>query len=311
MRKEEFYFDSRDNATKIHAVKWTPDTEEVRAVIQIVHGMTEHVERYEHVAAFLTARNFVVVGEDHLGHGKSVPEGGVRGYFCEQDPATVVVRDVHRLKKMTEEQYPGVPYFIMGHSMGSFITRNYIARYGTGIKGAIILGTGMQSGMFLTAGRIMANLVGFFRGQKYVSKLLNSIAFGSYNKRIKPSRTGSDWLTKDEKVVDAYIADKDCGFIFTVNGFKTLSELIRRAKDPKNLEHVPKSLPLYLAAGTEDPVGDYGKGVQKTYDMYRRYGMEELSLKMYEGDRHELHNETDKDVFMQDLVAWISKHLAG
>ena len=144
MIKEEFYFDSRDGENRIHAVRYTPDAGNVRGIVQIVHGMAEYVERYENLAEFLTKRGILVTGEDHLGHGKSVSEGGSFGYFCEQDPATVVVRDVHRLKKITEEQYPQVPYIILGHSMGSFIARNYLCRYGSGIGGAVIVGTGMQ-----------------------------------------------------------------------------------------------------------------------------------------------------------------------
>lgn len=146
MIKEEFYFDSRDGESCIHAVRYTPDDGNVKGIVQVVHGMAEYVERYENLAEFLTARGILVTGEDHLGHGKSVAEGGTYGYFCEQDPATVVVRDVHRLKKITEESYPEVPYVILGHSMGSFITRNYLCRYGKGVDGAVIVGTGMQSG---------------------------------------------------------------------------------------------------------------------------------------------------------------------
>lgn len=148
MIKEEFYFDSRDGENRIHAVRYTPDDGNVRGIVQIVHGMAEYVERYENLAEFLTKRGILVTGEDHLGHGKSVSEGGSFGYFCEQDPATVVVRDVHRLKKITEEQYPQVPYIILGHSMGSFIARNYLVplrqrnrrcshrRYGNAVGGA-------------------------------------------------------------------------------------------------------------------------------------------------------------------------------
>ena len=143
MIKEEFYFDSRDGESRIHAVRYTPDDGNVKGIVQVVHGMAEYVERYENLAEFLTARGILVTGEDHLGHGKSVAEGGTYGYFCEQDPATVVVRDVHRLKKITEESYPEVPYVILGHSMGSFITRNYLCRYGKGVDGAVIVGTGM------------------------------------------------------------------------------------------------------------------------------------------------------------------------
>ena len=145
MKKEEFYFESRDGVSRIHGVKYLPDAGDVIGVLQIIHGMAEYVERYEEFAEFLTGKGFVVVGEDHLGHGKSVGENGTYGYFCEQDAATVVVRDAHRLKKMTEAQYPEVPYIILGHSMGSFILRNYLYRYGKGIDGAVIMGTGMPT----------------------------------------------------------------------------------------------------------------------------------------------------------------------
>ncbi len=309
MKKEEFYFDSRDNTTKIHAIRWTPEEVPVRAVVQIVHGMAEHVERYEEFAAFLCEKGFLVTAEDHLGHGKSVPEGGVQGYFCEQDPATVVVRDVHRLKKMTQELYPGIPYFIVGHSMGSFILRNYISRYGTGITGAVIMGTGDQPVAALKFMRGLAGLTGIFKGQKHPAKMVNKIAFGDYNKKYKNPRTSSDWLTKCDAIVDAYIADEDCGFIFTVNGFKTLGTLILRAKDSEYVARIPKELPLYLLAGAEDPVGDYGKGVSKTYELYREAGITDLAMKLYPNDRHEILNETDRAKVMQDIADWIERRI--
>lgn len=309
MKKEEFYFDSRDNDTKLHAVRWVPDSENVAGIVQIVHGMAEYVERYEELAAYLTDRNFVVTGEDHLGHGKSVPEGGQQGYFCEQDPATVVVRDVHRLKKMTQELYPGVPYFILGHSMGSFITRNYICRYGTGIDGALILGTGMQSAGLLLASKTVAAIEGAFRGQRHVSRMMDKAAFGAYNRRIAEKRTDYDWLSRDAERVDAYIADPDCGFVFTVNGFKTLFELISRAKKPENLRKIPAELPIFMASGAEDPVGNYGKGVEKAYRSLQGVGVRDLTLKLYPEDRHELMNEPDREQVMADIAEWLTKHL--
>lgn len=309
MKKETFYFDSRDNKSKIYAVRWTPDSENVVGVVQIVHGMSEHVGRYEEFAKYLTEHNFVVVGEDHLGHGKSVGEGDVQGYFCEQDPATVVVRDVHRLKKLTQELYPGVPYFLVGHSMGSFITRNYICRYGSGINGAVLLGSGWLPESKIGVSKMVASVVGAFRGQKHVSKFMNKCGFGSYNKHISKPRTAYDWLTKEENVVDAYIADKDCGFIFTVNGFKTLFELISRAQNPDNLAQIPKDLPLYVASGTEDPVGDYGVGVKKVYQSFVDAGVRNVKLTLYPEDRHELVNESDREKVMEDIVGWISKFL--
>lgn len=309
MKKEEFYFDSRDNSTKIHAIRWMPESENVAGIVQIVHGMAEYAERYEEFAEFLTERNFVVTGEDHLGHGKSVPEGGCQGYFCAQDPATVVVRDVHRLKKMTQELYPGVPYFLLGHSMGSFITRNYICRYGTGIDGAVIMGTGMQPAALLAVSKAFAGLEGVFCGQKHVSNFLDKAAFGGYNKHIENPRTSKDWLSRDTEKVDQYIADTDCGFVFTVNGFKTLFTLISRASQKENLKKVPAKLPILVISGEEDPVGDYGRGVKKCYQTLKNAGVEDVELKMYPDDRHELLNELDRKQVMEEIAGWVAKHL--
>lgn len=309
MKREDFYFDSRDNTSRVHAVRWTPDGENVVGILQVVHGMAEYAGRYEELAAYLTDKGYVVTGEDHLGHGQSVGEGGTRGYFCERDAATVVVRDTHRLKKMTQELYPGVPYFILGHSMGSFMVRNYICRYGTGIDGALILGTGMQSGPLLALAKGLAALTGLFRGEKHVSPFLNKCAFGAYNKRIPHPATPFDWLSRDADKVRAYMEDEDCGFVFTVNGFRTLFTLISRVRDRKNLEKIPKGLPLFLASGEEDPVGDYGKGVKRAYESLKAAGVEEITLKLYPGDRHELLNETDRQKIMEDIAEWLTKHL--
>ena len=283
MIKEEFYFDSRDGENRIHAVRYTPDDGNVRGIVQIVHGMAEYVERYENLAEFLTKRGILVTGEDHLGHGKSVSEGGSFGYFCEQDPATVVVRDVHRLKKITEEQYPQVPYIILGHSMGSFIARNYLCRYGSGIGGAVIVGTGMQPAGLIFASKAMAGI----------------------------QRTSSDWLSRNPENVDRYIEDELCGFTFTVNGFQTLFELIRRLQKQENLEKVPQNLPILMVSGAEDPVGDYGKGVHKACDSLKRAGVKNITVKLYENDRHELLNEDDAEVAMEDIWQWICKEIPG
>lgn len=304
MKKERFYFDSRDSASKIYAVRYTPKNGQARAVVQIVHGMAEYVERYEEFACFLAERGFVVTGADHLGHGKSAGEKGF-GYFCEQDPATVVVRDVHRLKKMTQQLYPSVPYIILGHSMGSFILRNYLSRYGSGIQGAIVMGTGMQPAALVKAGKGIAALIGKIKGERHISPMIQKIAFGSYCDRFKPVRTDADWLSKDEAKVDQYVADPMCGYIFTINGFRTLFELIDRAQKEESVRNIPKELPVLLVSGTEDPVGDYGKGVKLAYDSMTASGMKKVSLKLYDNDRHEVLNETDRAVVMEELYNWI------
>ena len=307
MKKEEFYFDSRDGKSKIRAIRYIPETDEISGVVQIVHGMSEHIERYEEFAGFLTRRGFVVTGEDHLGHGKSVTEDGNYGYFCENDPATVVVRDVHRLKKMTQELYPNVPYVIIGHSMGSFILRNYIYRYGTGITGAILLGTGMQSPALIGFGKIIAGVQKVFCGSQYVSKSLHKIAFGAFNKRFMPVKTSCDWLSKDEGRVKAYRKDPMCNFVYTVNGFQTLFELLSGMQKKSNLEKIPKSLPVLILSGADDPVGEFGKGVQKTYDSLLSVGMENVEMKIYENCRHELLHDTERETVTQDIYDWIIK----
>lgn len=308
MVKEELYYDSRDGKSRLHAVRYVPDdVEDIRCVVQIVHGMAEYIERYEEFAEFLTARGCVVTGEDHMGHGKSVGKAGLHGYFCEQDPATVLVRDVHRLKKSTQALYPNVPYVIMGHSMGSFIVRNYMFRYGTGITAAIIMGTGMQPPAVLAASKIAAGIQKVFCGPEHVSRLIDKLAFGNYNKEIPNPRTPFDWLSRDGERVDKYIADPLCGFVFTVNGFSTLFELISRLHDPRNLERIPAKLPVLMISGDADPVGDYGKGVRKAYDSLRGVGVENIRLKLYDGGRHELLNEINREEVMKDIFGWLEE----
>lgn len=310
MVKEEFYYDSRDKRSRLHGVRYIPDDRDsIRCIVQIVHGMAEYIERYEEFAEFLTERGFVVVGEDHMGHGRSADREGRFGYFCEQDPATVLVRDVHRLKKATAELYPNVPYVMVGHSMGSFITRNYMFRYGAGIHGAVIMGTGMQPQAVLILSRALAAVQGMIFGSGKKGKLLDKLAFGSYNRHIENPVTPFDWLSRDRERVKQYLNDPMCGFVFTINGFQTLFELINRLYYQENLERIPKKLPVLMLSGDADPVGDYGKGVRKAYISLRAVGLEDIKIKLYEGGRHELLNETNRQDVMQDIYNWIEKRV--
>ena len=308
VKKIEFTFDSRDGMTKIHAVRWIPEGK-VLCILQVVHGMAEYIERYEALAQYLGEKGILVTGDDHLGHGKSVGADGTYGYFCEQDPATVVVRDVHRLKKMTQEEYPGVPYVILGHSMGSFIARNYLFKYGTGIQGAVICGTGSQPKALVKVCKLQAAVQSLFLGSKHTAKLMDKLAFGNYNQKIADAKTPFDWLCTDKAVVDAYMEDNLCGFTFTVNGFQTLFTLIDRLNQEENLLLMPKELPVYFIAGDKDPVGNYGEGVKKAFEDFKQAGMERISIKLYPGDRHELLNEKDKYKVYEDLYPWIMERV--
>ncbi len=305
MRKEEFYFDSRDGENKIYAVRYLPDSEEIKCVVQIVHGAAEHMGRYEEFAQFLTDRGIMVTGEDHLGHGKTVKKDDTLGYFCENDPATVIVRDVHRLKKLTQDQYPGVPYVIFGHSLGSFMLRDYMTRYGKGISGAIISGTGYYAKGAVRMAKTLTSVQKKFKGSKYISSYLNKLVFKSNNKAFEPANTGFDWFTKEADRVAAYVADPLCGFPFTINGFEALFQLLSGLNEKEELEKVPKDLPMLVVSGAEDPVGENGKGVRAVADALKETGHTRLELKLYENDRHELLNETDREAVMQDIYQWI------
>lgn len=305
IKKEEFYFESRDAEHKIHAIKWVPEVEKPVCILQIVHGMAEYIDRYDDFANYLADRGILVVGDDHLGHGKSIQPGESYGYFCKEDAPTVLVRDEHRLKKMMQEKYPGVPYLILGHSMGSFITRNYLMRYGSGVNGALIVGTGMQPKPALVCGLALTAVEKLFCGDRHVSKLVDKVAFGVYNKKIESPKTSFDWLSRNEDNVRKYIDDPLCGFIFTINGFQTLFKLIYNLHDTEKLKQMPANLPVFFLAGEDDPVGDYGRGVEKVYQSFREMGMENVQMKLYPKDRHEILNEVDKEDIYGDIYRWI------
>lgn len=302
VKKEEFYYDSRDELTKIHAVKWLPE-QEPAAVLQLCHGMSEYILRYDRFAQDMAERGILVVGNDHLGHGLSVREGMPYGYFCRRDAATVIVRDVHRLKKMIQEQYPGVPYFILGHSMGSFALRCYMNRYGTGIDGALLLGTGGMSGPAVAGLKLLVGFVQLFIGPKTPSAFAQRRAFGRYNRKIENPRTPYDWLSTQEEEVDAYIADKLCGFNYTTNGFQTTLELIKRC--PAQEGKIPKELPVLILSGEEDPVGNYGESVRAVWRRYLELGLTDVSMTLYPGCRHELLNEKNRRQVYEDIYSFI------
>lgn len=305
MKKEEFFYDSRDGKSKIHAVRYIPDDGQVKCIIQIIHGMAEYIERYEKMAEYFTDRGFLVTGEDHLGHGQSVNDQVPLGYFAKEDPCTVVVRDAHRLKKLTQPKYPGCPYVFIGHSMGSFILRDYIKRYGSGIDGAIIMGTGSKSSFELMMAKIIVNIYTVIKGPMYKPKLLDKLTIGVYNKRIENYKTKSDWICTINQVVEDYEADSMCGFNFTVNGYGALAEFLLRAESREMMDKIPKELPILVVSGEEDPVGAYGVGVEKVYNKLLATGMDNISMKLYKNARHELFNEFCRDEVLNDIDNWI------
>ena len=305
-RTEHFYFASHAPGRQIHGVRWLPEGQP-RAVLQITHGMVEYIERYQDFAQWLNERGFLVTGHDHLGHGNSIRTKADYGYFADEDANGTVLADVHRLTQLTKESYPGLPYFLLGHSMGSFYARQYLCQYGEELDGAIIMGTGCQPRMLVRAGKLLTTLVAAVKGWHHRSKLVTNVAFGGYNKRFEPVRTPKDWLTRDEAIVDAYIADERSSFIFTLNAYHAMFSGIDRLYDKNLLDRMPKDLPVFFVAGEEDPVGDFGKGVRQAAQMCRDAGGRKVDLKLYPKDRHELLNELDRKQVYEDLLRWMEE----
>ena len=300
--RTDFHYESQCGS-QIHGCCWTPEGE-VKAIVQFVHGISEWMDRYESFAEYLNTQGILVVGEDHMGHGLSVTEKTPKRYFA--GGWFGAVADTYRLTKDTMGKYPGVPYFIYGHSMGSFMARTLLAKYpDSGITGAIICGTGWQNPAVIVAAKTLAGIIAKFKGATHPSKFLRKLAFGSYNDRIKPLRTGLDWLSRDEASVDAYIADPLCGGTASAGLMGDMMDGFAYIQDEKNLNTMNKDLPVFFIAGDADPVGEYGKGVLYTAEMFRKVGMKQVDVKLYPDARHEVHNELNKEEVQGDVRNWI------
>lgn len=308
MKKEKFSFLSSAKYCQISAVRYLPD-EKPKAILQIAHGMVEFIERYEDFATYLCNLGIMVVGNDHLGHGDSVNSSDDWGYIASKEGYLKILEDMHILCINTKKEYPDTPYFLLGHSMGSFFARLFLIKYGKELDGYIIMGTGQQTKMTVVGGKMICRILAVFRGWKYRSKFVNNMAIGSYNKKWEPSQTHCDWLTKDEKIVNWYAKEPRCQFVFTLNGFYNLFSCLEEIVDNNNLDKMPLDKPVLLVSGEDDPVGDFGKSPQLVFNIFKDKGIKDVELKLYPTDRHEILNETDKNQVYEDIVKWIMKHL--
>ncbi len=302
--RTEFFYPSAGQGT-IRGYRWEPEGE-VKAVVQIVHGIAEHIGRYDAFAEFLNSHGILVVAEDHMGHGGSVGEGDTLGYFT--GGWFKAVQDTYRLLRNTRVEFPDVPYILLGHSMGSFMARTLLAKFpGCGISGAIISGTGWIHRAIVNTGTAACTLIGRKNGFDKPNALLEGMVFGGYTSRIEHKRTGYDWLTRDPKVVDAYIADPLCGFSPTAGLLRDMMTGLRYIQEPAHMQRMKKDLPVLFIAGSEDPVGGYGQGVKQTANAFREAGMENVTVKLYPLCRHELLNEINKEEVYHYLLKWIQK----
>lgn len=309
--RDEFYFPSKDGNTEIHTIEWKPEGE-VRAVLQICHGMVEYIKRYDEFAQFLCEKGFYVVGNDHLGHGKSVQSKSEYGFFEKKYGNACVLGDIHTLRQRTVKKYPETPYFMLGHSMGSSLLRQYIQMYGNGLSGVVLMGvvTDHRRSSLLFV-KQLCRLMAAVRGWHYRSRMVDELVTGSFNKKFKPSVTRADWITSDKEHLDAYVTDPLCSFMFTVNAYYSMMAGMLGMQKKENISMIPKSLSVLFVSGAEDPVGNFGKGVRKVCEIYKSAGLRDVSLKLYEGDRHEILNETNREQVYQELYEWFEEKLSN
>ena len=309
MISQTFTFTTADNV-EIFTHKWLPDSEiQLKGIIQIAHGMAEHSARYSHFADFLTQNGFVVFANDHRGHGMTIKNENDMGFFANKEGWFKVVDDMYTLTQLITKEYPALPLFIFGHSMGSFLTRTYICNYPKLVQGVILSGTGGSPGIIRYIAKLIVFLFKNFKGKRARVKLLDSMSFGEFNKRIKNHKTPFDWLSTDENEVQKYINDPFCGKLFTVKFFDDLLTGLGYIFKKKNMRNISKTLPVLLISGSEDPVGDFGKGVTSSFKKYKKIGIKDISMTLYPGLRHEIINEVEKEKVFADVLNWLNKHI--
>ncbi|MFH2064175.1 MAG: alpha/beta hydrolase [Pseudomonadota bacterium] len=308
------YTGSKTKMTDGHEIfihKWISEKSDPnpKGIVQISHGMAEHAARYEAFAGELVDNGYLVYANDHRGHGKTAVSLGHIGFFAENNGWLRVVEDMHEITSMIRKSHPGLPVFMLGHSMGSFLLRTYMFLYGNQINGAIISGTAGSPGILGDIGMMIANLEIKRKGLRGKSPLLHQLSFGGYNKAFKPARTDFDWLSRDQEEVDKYMEDPFCGAVFTAGFYRDLLWGLKTIHRKNNIDRIPKDLPIFIFSGDKDPVGKNGKGVSQVYNSLKKNGIEDIQLSLYKDGRHEMLNETNRHEVYQDVITWLNNHL--
>ena len=307
MREREFYLPSSDGMHQLRCMEWIPDGT-IMAVLQITHGMVEHIERYREFCVWMAERGIVVIGHDHLGHGKTVSNREEFGYFGSKEGMTHVVKDIRRVTVYSKKKYPDQKLILLGHSMGSFLARKYLSVYKDGPDGFILMGTGAPPEALVSAGSLLAGSMRKLKGEMYRSPLLYKLSLGNYNAKFKPVKTPYDWLTRDESLSKDFGEDESCQFIFTTAAYQDFFRLILNVAKEEMAGHARTDAPILIISGDNDPVGDNGKGVRKVYERLHKAGVDHLEMVLYEGARHEILHEINRQEVFEDLYEWIAEN---
>lgn len=299
---------SSDGASRLRVLTWIPLQGKIRGIVQVVHGMAEHVGRYERLACTLARAGFMVVGEDHVGHGKSVSSPDQLGHLP-LNGADVMVGDVKRVGQLYRAAYPDLPFFLFGHSMGSFIARRCCAEFGSDLDGAILCGTGSLPIAVSEAAHALCHMLARTKGAEHRSAKLDSLGAGGYAKKIPDAQDEYDWLSVNRENVRAYREDPLCGAMFSVGGYAALTALTAEVAKDRHARRVPSDLPMLFIAGGMDPVGECGKGVVEACELYREAGVLDCRMRLYPGLRHEILNEDGHEKIESDILSWIEEHM--
>lgn len=307
MKKYTEKIASTDSKNNLNVIIWETEKEPI-GVLQIVHGMAEYIDRYDNFAKYMTEHGFNVIGHDHLGHGHSVSDEHDYGFFAEENGDKIIIEDMHSVTQYVREKWEELPNFILGHSMGSFCLRQYLTKYSNDVFGAIIMGTGWIPSAAALLGKTIATNTCKSKGSHTVNPLLIKLTLEPYNKPFAPARTNCDWLSRDEKQVDLYVNDKLCGFDFTAGAYKDFFTILEKIAKNRQLIGMRKSLPILITSGSVDPVGGK-KACEKLNAQYKRCGIDDVTLKLWKNDRHEILNELDKSDVYDYIYNWLKSKI--
>jgi len=299
-----------EDGAALFVYRWLPDTP-AKAAVQIAHGLAEHAGRYARLAEALTGAGYAVYAADHRGHGRTAPTAADLGFFAEGEGWRRCLDDLWQLNRQIAAEHPGLPVVLVGHSMGSFMAQHFISEHGEALAGVVLSGTDGKPGALASAGRLIARLERLRLGPRGRSALIHALAFGVFNKAFAPTRTPADWLSRDPAEVDKYVADPLCGFVATTQNWIDLLDALPEIAKPDRQALIPKQLPIHIISGSADPVSDGTKRLQQLLAAYRAAGLERVTHRFYEGARHELFNETNREEVTRDLVLWLDGVIAA
>lgn len=301
---EEIFEIKSCTGAELHCRKWfNPALSEYKAVIQLVHGMEEHIGRYADFAEFLADEGYIVFGHDHLGHGNTAKIKRDFGYFSDKNGWEILCKDIHIYQNAISSLYPDIPYILFGHSMGSLLVRTYVTEYSDKLDGLIISGTSGQK-FGLSIAKSQTIIIKALRGDRYRSKYIKNLVTGSFNRKFKPNLTEADWISSDEETVQKYLSDPLCGSTFTVSAYYELITGTQYLSRQKNINKTP-NIPILIFSGDKDPVGANGKGVNRVYKMLKKAGVDDVTLKLFHNGRHEMLNEVNKDEVYDLVKRWL------